>query len=306
MLIDDWVHTTEIEVNNPERVWGNEASTFTRRERLRQVTTTLAAMRRAQKFVLSPLTIETASRLGDDRAAVRRTAPYLFLPAFQTWIDLTGEQPAGGIPGARQGILLIGTGDTIVSGEALYIAYLRHAPGHEADWGGGGFLQVGARFDLANGLLMRGLYPEQTRMFRTAGGDLDRLAATVWSAIALLNTPRIAHVLDADLSRLNGARSRHGRVPILEHKLVTIAIDRGDLGNGAQLHRTDERPLHHVRAFLRLKRGKVELVRPHWRGNPRFGVIVHRYVTMMAEDEAGPWKGGPLPPPRIIRELSED
>lgn len=138
-----------------------------------------------------------------------------------------------------------------------------------------------------------------------ASFDFNALGNWVIGALALINTPRIAHVRDATLGRLNNARDKKHKPPILQYKIVTINIDRGELGNGFQRTQTGERALHHVRAFMRLRRGKVEVVRPHWRGNPRFGVIVHRYVALRDEDEAGPWKGGPVPPPRVIKELDE-
>ena len=51
--------------------------------------------------------------------------------------------------------------------------------------------------------------------------------------------------------------------------------------------------------------GKVELVRAHMRGNPLKGVIVHRHIIRRVDEDAGEWKGGPLPPNQIIRELWE-
>lgn len=302
MLIDEWLRTTEIEVQNPHAVWGDESSPFAHHERLAQAKTTLAAMRRAQNFVMSPLVIETASSLGRDLLAIERSAGHLFLPAETTWIDLTASPPAGGIKGARQGVLMIGTGGSIQKGEALYIAYLRRAPGHEADWGGGGFLQVGVAFDLTKGTIARPIYGQQHELFRQSGGNLRTLAATLWSSIAILNTRRIASVHEAHLGKVNKARQKMGRPPILQYKIVQIQIDR-DVATPSRAATTGETALHHVRAFLRIRRGKVELVRPHWRGNPRFGVIVHRYVALREEDEAGTWQGGPLPAKRIIKEM---
>ena len=68
---------------------------------------------------------------------------------------------------------------------------------------------------------------------------------------------------------------------------------------------TERRALHHVRSHLRIRRGAVELVRPHWRGDPEHGVRLHRHVVTRAEDEPGAWKGGPLPAPRILHEMED-
>lgn len=303
MLIDEWVSTTEIEIKNPGAVWGSETSPYNIQDRLAQSKFTLAAAKKAQNFVMSPLVVETASGLGRDLVAIERSAGHLFMPAETTWIDLTACHPAGGIPGARHGVLLVGKNGSIQQGEALVVAYLRRAPGHEADWGDGGFMQVGFRFDLTKGNLARPAYEHQHKFWRDNGGNIGALACTIWCTLALLNTKRLIDVRDADLSRINKARMAHKKPPILQFKMVSINIDRSDFGRSFVKHETDQRALHHVRAFLRLRRGRVELVRPHWRGNPRFGVVVHRYVALREEDEVGAWKGGPMPAARIIKEL---
>lgn len=303
MLIDEWLATTDVERKHPDAAWGSEKSPFGRAERMRQVEATFAAMKRAQCFVGSPLVVETASSLAADLAAIKRSATHFFLPATTTWLDMTAETPAGGIAGGRHGVLMLGTDKSIMKGEGLVTIHLRRAPGHEADWGDGGFMQVGFHFDVLKGQIGLEAYSHQAKFFADNGGNLQTIVATAWAMVALINTPRISHVRDADLGQLNKAREKRKRPPILQYKEVSLHIDRGELGIGFQKTETEGRPLHHVRAFLRIKRGKVELVRPHWRGNPRFGVVVHRYIALRAEDEAGPWKGGPLPPPRVIKEL---
>lgn len=304
MLVDEWLHTTEIELKQPESVWGVENSPYSRDEKLAQTRDTYAAMKRAQCFVASPLIIETASSLGRDLVAIERSAGHLFLPAETTWLDLTAHPPKGGIIGARQGILLIGDNGSIQRGVAFLVAYMRRAPGHEADWGDGGFVQIGFRFDLTKGIIASPLHANQAKFFRDVGGKLRDLAGTIWSTIALINTRRIADVRDADLSKVNKARYKAGRPPILQYKIVSLMIDR-EIVVPSRAAMTGEMPLHHVRAFLRIKRGRVELVRPHWRGNPRFGVIVHRYVALRDEDEPGAWQGGPLPAKKVIMELDD-
>lgn len=305
MLVDEWVETTTLEAKRPELVWDEtEASPFSRADRLAQAKFTLDHARRSQKFVISPLVLETASALGVDRAALDRSAPWFFLPASTTWIDLSSTPPAGGIPGARHGVLMIADDDGVQRGQAIIIAHVKsgRTVGH-TDWGSGGFAQFGFRFDAPARSLGLGLFSHQSQAWVRLGANVDRLVSTIWATIAMINTPRLSDVVDRDLGKINRARAKTGRPPILEYKMVNITVDRGELGHGLLKTETRERALHHVRAFLRLARGKVQLVRPHWRGNPRFGVIVHRYVVMRLEDEAGSWKGEPLPPPRVIKEL---
>jgi hypothetical protein len=136
--------------------------------------------------------------------------------------------------------------------------------------------------------------------------DYDRLGQFVAVALALINTPRLADIRSADLSKLNKARLKRKAPPLLQYKTVHIKVDKGTPGEGFQRHITHQRALHHVRAFLRLARGRVQIVRPHWRGNAKFGIVKHRYVVLRAEDEAGAWTGGPLPPPQLIGKFKRD
>lgn len=271
---------------------------------MQQVEDTYAAMKRAQRFVLSPLVLDTASNLGRDRLAIERSAGHFFLPAETTWLDMTAATPRGGIPGARHGVLLIGD-TSITKGAGFIVAFMRQAPEHETDWEDGGFVQLGFTFDLAKGRIFKPFHSPQVDFFLSAGGNIKDISAAIWSAVALINTRRIVETREADLSRLNRARLRQRKPPILQYKIVTISVDRTIAIDSFRSHETEQRALHHVRAFLRIKRGRVELVRPHWRGNPRFGVIVHRYVALREEDEAGAWQGGPLPASKVIKELDE-
>lgn len=303
MLVDQWIETTRAEMVRPDDIWGKEASAFSREERLRQSKFTLDLVEKSEKFVASPYIIQTANGLGTDRDAIERSAPHMFLPAKTTWIDFSASRPDGGIDGGRHGVLLASADGSLHRGQGMVIVHLRRPPTPQTVWDEqGGYMQVGFTFDLRRNAFWSAVHMHQALFFSAAGGSLDLLSRATWSAIALINTPRIADVRDADLSQVNNARMKRKQPPILQHKIVTIAIDRGTHGDGFQKTETGGRPLHHVRAFLRMRLGKVQLVRPHWRGNPRFGVVVHRYVAMRAEDEAGPWQGGPVPPPSVIKE----
>lgn len=256
---------------------------------MEQEVMTISFLRRAQCFVLSPLTIETAAELAAYQTKqLRDHAQYLHLPAMTTWIDLTAQHVEGAPPG-RCGVLFVG-GDNILAGDAMIVTD-----------GPDGYRQMSGRFDLARGVLWKAIGDATVNAWRQAGGDPERMIATVWAAIALINTPRLTTQQSVDLSKLNKARARNRKPPMIQYRQVQIHIDRGQVGATVARNETGEGvALHHVRAFLRLKRGKVELVRPHWRGNPRFGVVIQRYVALRAEDEAGPWMGGPMPPNRSL------
>lgn len=263
-------------------------------------------IRRAQRFVLSPLCVQTVDDLAE-REAAERTRDYVFAPAENTWIEWADSR-AGASRSHRHGILLIGAEETkrrsLHVGDGLYV--------FDANIGGQR-VAMGAPivYDFpGDGSPLRlpiGRSAPLLRRLAPYTGDLDFDALGVWiiAALALINTPRIAHARNAELGKLNAARMKRSRPPILQYKQVSIHVDAGELGDAFAKQETDGRALHHVRAFLRLARGRVQLVRPHWRGNPMFGVIVHRYAVLRAEDEAGPWKGGPMPGPSFIEQLRE-
>lgn len=282
-----------------------------RTDKARQVNeTTCRALRVAQRFVLSPLTVETARQLAEP-AAIERTRGHLFAPARIAWFEWDGNTPGGYQRSHRHGLLLVGEGEgraQIVAGWGGYVInvdlYGTRLP-----------LMLPFDYDLAadNRPILRWIGTDLNnarRVLRRGGRSVDGIAdisapllgAFLGAALALINTPRLSYTIEHDNAAVNKRRSKLGRPPFLSWHEVRIALDRGELGLGQQLTQTGERALHHVRTFLRIKRGRVELVRPHWRGNPRFGVVRHRYVAFRAEDEPGSWSGGPLPVPKIIDE----
>jgi len=298
MLIDEYLENTRALIASPHRAWAGETMATRDRHMLAERHTE-AMLLKAQPFVLSPLTISTAADLAKyQRPKMQEHAQYMHLPAYETWIDLTSNRPDGAIPGGRTGVLIIGDAESknVTRGEMLVTTSIRDL----------GWAQLAGRFDLAKSDLWSGAGDaNQEAAYRARGGDPDQLIATVWAAIALINTPRLSILQPQDYSRLNKARQKRHLPPLLKYTLVRIAIDRGEVGPSHKTAETDSKALHHVRAFLRFKRGKVELVRPHWRGNPKFGVIKHRYIAFRAEDEKGDWKGPPPDAPIIMQQTGE-
>lgn len=273
--------------------------------------TIIRAIRAGDRFILSPLFVETAEQLAEPRS-VDRSRDYLFTPADITWIEWEGDAPGGNPRSQRHAFLLIGAGagsdatrETIRLGWGAYFAL--NSDGDPFPliffYDFPGAAQPILRWQQSPLVALRD-FPDGAAV--AAALDSRRLGTFLGAILALLNTPRLAHVIDHDHAQLNRARMRLKRPPILSYKDVRITIDRGDLGIGQQISETGGRALHHVRAFLRIQRGRVQLVRPHWRGNPRFGVIKHRYVALRAEDEPGAWQGGPLPGPAVIHALADD
>ncbi len=248
----------------------------------------------ALRMVLSPLVVETAAQLADPET-VERTREHLFMPAVNLWLEWDGA--TRGLPGNAHAIHFVGLGGSDIR-QAKGTCYFRHPLGGPQRW-----MIVPLWLDLAgNGPVLR-IDEEQFKPIRDLHKDAPaiderELGAFIGAALAIINTPRLS--MQKPVSHGRSARSDN-RPALLEHSIVTMTIDREELGLSVARTRTGEKPLHHVRAHIRLKRGRVELVRPHWRGDPQRGITVPRYVVRRKEDEAGPWRGGPAEPPQIIK-----
>lgn len=171
------------------------------------------------------------------------------------------------------------------------------------DFPGTGALIRGSRDSFLRGRSAQDLgIPEDMANLRAMLSlDLDRLGLFLGAVLALINTPRVSQVVPHDLSKLNKARLKRDKPPLLAYKDVIIRPDSGWTSKSEARRETGEMRRHHVRTFLRLKQGKVELVRAHWRGNRDKGYVLHNHVVRMTDEEAGAWKGPPRIGERIIK-----
>lgn len=123
--------------------------------------------------------------------------------------------------------------------------------------------------------------------------DVENHAAfgrSVLAALAIINTPRVIgrhehrpHAgLQKDLNRLSlGAANRPVMSNWTEIRLhVTPPTESGE--HTAPL--TGQRARHYCRSFLRIRLGKLELVKPHWRGNADMGIRWGRYTVMKPDN----------------------
>lgn len=94
------------------------------------------------------------------------------------------------------------------------------------------------------------------------------------AAFALtLSSPKVYERHPSDLSRLNKARAKSNKTPLMEHTVINITMDppgtkhvyTGPSGTGGK------RRLHFVRFFTRIVNGKLQAVSPHVRGDPSLG-----------------------------------
>lgn len=314
MLADDYIQSRR----KSQRTWdtGDRArgiaqfgAEFTA-ELERAATSQLAIIERAQRFVLSPQVVEAAYDLSRSTSAIDHSRDYIFTPATVTWIEWAGNT-IGSDRSNRHAVMLDGSGFTETKNEffigaGIYVAdedssRSRHEMAiFKYDFPGGGtiFQQIGKDGDLDSITRAIGSTEENPLYKRVR---VERLGRFIAAALALINTPRVTAVVEHDNSVLNNARLKKGRPPVVAYSDVTIKPDAGWVGKSEMRRATGEKARHHVRTFMRLKRGKVELVKAHWRGNADRGYVLHRHVVRMDQEEAGPWKGEPLPAPRIMK-----
>ena len=111
--------------------------------------------------------------------------------------------------------------------------------------------------------------------------------AGLYAALALINTPRVIgrkqHMshrgLERELARSKGLVGRFPLQAWTEIRLE-VAAPRDLMGQEHEAHLTGERAFHFCRAHLRVKQGRVEFVRHHWRGDPALGIKRSRYAVV--------------------------
>jgi len=195
-------------------------------------------------------------------------ATLAFLPAPKTWIEW--QSPAG----FRVGYLLDGTRNE----QAPVTWAAMQVPGHPVVT-----LSYSERLPL--------LQNEDGRITLTDTTLGVWAEKTRWSsvglcvgAIPIINTPRIIgrrqHMPHRGLEkRLLKDRPNIGHFPLHAWTEILLRVeppkDASDEEHEARL--TGQRALHFCRAHLRIRCGRLEVVRAHWRGDASLGVKRSRY-----------------------------
>jgi len=113
-------------------------------------------------------------------------------------------------------------------------------------------------------------------------------AYTTMGKLALINTPKVIgrrqHMPSARLERkLLARRSEIGKFPLHAWTEIKLEVTRPpqDVSDDPSIeaHLTGQKAYHFCRAHLRIKNGRVEFVRSHWRGDPSLGIKRSRYVV---------------------------
>lgn len=107
----------------------------------------------------------------------------------------------------------------------------------------------------------------------------------IYALLAIINTPRLIgrkqHMPHRGLERcLAKAKQTAGIFPLRAWTELTLSVSamltEAD-GTVHEAHYTGEKCLHFCRSHLRVRNGRLEQVKAHWRGNPSLGIKQTRY-----------------------------
>ena len=129
----------------------------------------------------------------------------------------------------------------------------------------------------------------------TAEETGEWIAAPILAAFALLATKGLTGSHETDMSKLNRARAKAGKYPLLGYQEIRLNLDADRVvrEQHAASKISGTMPQHYVRAHLRLlPTGRVTIVRAHIRGNPEHGVRRSHYLVERDEDVIDRLEGG--------------
>lgn len=219
----------------------------------------------ARELVRAPgmTTEENTARFA---AMAERTS---FLPAPRTWIEWSER-------GMRVGYLLV---------ERDGWAEVRVAVAKGSVWGADEDRFSMALFADADGHIA--LSVPQSMSDERAAGKME-VAIDLHSLLALINSPRVVGRREVPPHRglvRAVAATPQGHGGFVLHPWTTINLEVNAQPNGGEAETkegrlTGHKALHFCRAHLRLRRGRVEIVRSHWRGDAAIGMKRSRYAVV--------------------------
>jgi hypothetical protein len=226
-------------------------------------------------FEVSEVSLLSRSMMEDMIRLPKSVGPLAFLPAQRTWIEEKDTD------GARFGVLL-----SSVNGPD---GKPHHAAVDTAVWSDRSFKSVGNGVIELIGSLRPGEAPRSMMLShcKTTPDDLESNRFTYWlyAVLALINSPRIIgrkqHMPHRGLERaIIARRGVIGKFPLHAWTEIKLEVNspKDASGEGSQeAHYTGERALHFCRAHIRIRLGKLEIVRGHWRGDASLGMRQSRY-----------------------------
>ena len=196
-----------------------------------------------------------------------------FLPAPLTWIEWQSRDDSA----TRYGFLLEGAPDS------RYIT--RHDVLFDKQQSFLGMLDAPYRVDLATGDCSN--WEQEHEGYYADGFHPNNL---VPAALLIINSPRVIgrrqHMPHRGLEKkLSEARAISGKFPLRAWTEIRLEVcatpEDNSIGAIAEAHLTGARALHFCRSHLRVRRGQLEVVKAHWRGDPSLGIKRSRYRLEM-------------------------
>lgn len=270
----------------------------------------------ARRVTIHPDVMSMALTLveqGEDK--VKKVAPYVVFPDYETWIEGEIEADEGLI---RWGCFFTGSDKwynkkfekdwSVESGDG-FLALANHPDKMEdPDIIHVGFKLKECRLDHLNLTpMLRDIEAEapwhlkNDPSFREAltqalAGEKDPIALATGTAparkvfapilvaiLALMNSPKLVRTKQHTMEKFNARRIKRGKYPYFPHHEVYLNVDKHAFEVQQGQGDGPERCLHFVRAHPRFyvhpryKEASVTIVQPHWRGNPELGIKNSRY-----------------------------
>lgn len=238
------------------------------------------ALASAQRFALAPdaQTILAELSSDTDRMAFERARAFCVAPAGNSWIEWRCPRRE-----TRIGFLLESDarGEAALSGAGYIVINARTTGGERS------ICYLPISWSLPGpepALTIDPSWLKEPQVAHDFPNVLDQigedLVLQLVLAFALIATPRLTSISQSDLDKINKKRRRLGRLELLAHSEISLSLGSTDNVGGSEQaeDRGVGRARHHVRAHYRFRRGKIELVRHHLRGDPRLGHVSQRFV----------------------------
>lgn len=249
----------------------------------------------AERFVLGGFLVEAATEIAaEERTGMEAARASLTLPFPLAWLEWPGGAP--GLPEARWGLLLqADPGEDVRGGGTVFLLGVPLGWTLRPNFFGGLFV---AEFRLEIADRTRPLLELQSVGPDLEGVSLDVAAFARYLQVILtfLSQPRMAEIRASEPGGGGAAdrvRAARGLSPLLgPPRTINLVMEAPEGSSGSEAAagggqsgvRGSGMALHTVRAFWRFKLGKLEFVRPHWRGDPAYGVSRRVYHLLSPAD----------------------
>lgn len=287
------------------RIWRGIHQFESREQRdgnLRQLEQRRWGILRAMRLLLSPLTATAAAEVAEqEREGMDAARSMVVLPDFLTWIEWRDAEC--GVPGQRWGALIQAMDDDAPRSDAGGLIFAL-----PADWtlNRESFRAMPMlAFELRLASTDRPLLEVTDRseaMKAVGGADAARLGRFLLAVLTFIGQPRMAERVevarDPTREAIDRARTNRRLGPQIDMKEVRLVIDlpreaeitAKELEGGQPLRPNTVAPggmpWHRVRMFWRWRLGRLEVVRPHFRGSVENGVS-RRVTLLLHPDEVG-------------------